>query len=105
MIVKTSTVALSPDGEYVAFLSGSEARVARADGTQPAVALKGHSQETHFVGFSPDGRNVVTTSQDRTTRVWSLDGRQEDLFRIDRSYPILALFTPNGRGVLTKDDN
>ena len=103
-VLDNKTVALSPDGEYVAFLSGNEARVARADGTQPAVVLSGHSAETHYVGFSLDGRDVVTTSQDRTTRVWNLDGQLENVFRVDRSYPIAALFTPDGGGVLTHDD-
>jgi WD40 repeat protein len=35
------------------------------------LTLKGHTADVRFVGFSPDGRLIATSSTDGTTRVWN----------------------------------
>jgi eukaryotic-like serine/threonine-protein kinase len=37
--------------------------------------LKGHRGDVHAIAFSPDGSRVVTSSSDRTTRVWDVNPR------------------------------
>ncbi|MEM9463340.1 MAG: CHAT domain-containing protein [Myxococcota bacterium] len=39
--------------------------------------LIGHQMEITSACFSPDGRRIVTTSNDGTARVWNADGREE----------------------------
>ncbi len=38
-----------------------------------AITLKGHEAAINHVGFSPTGKQLVTTSADNTARVWDLD--------------------------------
>jgi WD40 repeat protein len=52
--------------------------------------------------FSPDGRLVVTASQDNTGRVWSLDDGR-GLMSLDGHQDMLydARFSPDGTRILT----
>src|SRR5262249_35528599 len=47
------------------------ARVWKADGTGEPLVLRGHEGIVTSAVFSPDGARIVTTSEDKTARVWS----------------------------------
>jgi WD40 repeat protein len=52
--------------------------------------------------FSPDGRRVVTVSQDKTARVWNADGSGAALvLKGHEDWLISAAFSPDGRRVVT----
>src|SRR5262249_53692709 len=40
-------------------------------------ALEGHTNLTNYAVFSPDGKRILTTSQDSTARVWDVQTGQE----------------------------
>ena len=61
--------------------------------------LKGHSGNVHSASFSPDGKRIVTTSDDKTTRVWEVDsGKELAKLGVNGSRETtLALFSPDGK--------
>jgi WD40 repeat protein len=65
--------------------------------------LDGHADEIASVGFSPDGRSVVTASRDGSARVWLADGTGEALvLKVgDNESTFWAEFSPDGTRVLT----
>ena len=62
----------------------------------------GHTFWIWGVGFSPDGKYVLTASQDRTARLWdAATGKQLRLFPSHANAAIAsAIFTPDGRSVV-----
>src|SRR5262249_1794251 len=54
-------------------------RVWSADGTGQPVVLRGQGHWILSAGFSPDGKRILTASQDKTVWVWNADGTGEPL--------------------------
>jgi hypothetical protein len=65
--------------------------------------LLGHAGAVLSVAFSPDGKRVVTGSQDNTARVWDLSGQTPAATRLDghRGWVLSVAFSPDGKRVLT----
>ena len=65
--------AFSPDGQKILTLGDQVQTIALWDlhGNLLAV-LRGHESNINSAEFSPDGRQIVTTSSDRTTRLWDV---------------------------------
>jgi WD40 repeat protein len=53
-------------------------------------ALEGHGSWVRAVTFSPDGRHVVSGSDDRTLRMWEVASGQE-LCRLDGDFEFRAI--------------
>jgi uncharacterized delta-60 repeat protein len=106
-------VAFSPDGKNV--VSGSDDGTARAwqaqtgrevarmthEGWVNAVARMTYEDWVRAVAFSPDGRYVVSGSDDGTARVWSVETGQE-VARVTHDGAVSAVaFSPDGKYVVS----
>jgi len=66
-----SSLAFSPDTRYLAGAAGWAARIwDRSNGRQVAV-LAGHTGRVTGVSWSPDGRFLITSSEDGSARLWA----------------------------------
>jgi WD40 repeat protein len=70
-------------------------------GTELAV-LRGHEREVYCAAYSPDGSRVVTTSYDKTARIWDAATAQEiAVLRGHEDYVVSAAYSPDGARIIT----
>ena len=73
-----------------------------------AIQFKGHSEDIHFVVFSPDGKKVATASRDRSVRIWDVESEKE-LYKLARQNGDSGVlfnsvaFSPDSQKVVTTD--
>ena len=67
---------------------------------KPSV-LRGHRGRILHAAFSPDGTRIVTTSQDRTARIWDADGCLVHVLKGHGSPVLHAAFSPDSRHIVT----
>jgi len=75
---------------------------ARYSAGAPHAVLWGHEDAVHDVAWSPDGRRIVTASQDQTARVW--DGESGRLLHVLSGHQAdvtLAAWSPDGSHIAT----
>jgi WD40 repeat protein len=97
--------AISPDGQWIAAASepDNEVTLTRRSAEARPVPLGRHGGQIKSVQFSRDGKWFVTTSNDRTARVWSTEA-PEDVVRLEgghRAGLSFGSFSPDGRRVVT----
>lgn len=93
---------LSPGGLGVATTKGTIAQLWDAATGKLLHTLTGHRSLVTDAEFSPDGREVVTVSDDNTGRIWS--ARSGHLLRVlvGHSFPVnTGSFSPDGHWVVT----
>jgi WD40 repeat protein len=64
--------------------------------------MKGHDQVVNFAAFSPDGKRVVTASDDNTARIWDTDA---PIVLSEKKWVNAAAFSPDGTRVVTAPRN
>jgi WD40 repeat protein len=73
---------------------------------RPLLGLRGHQAGVNSASFSPDGRYVVTASDDGTARVWRADGVGDPIMLSGHEARVTnATFSPDGLLVLTASDD
>ena len=87
--------------------SAWEAQFLRTRAQPWLVALKGHDNPVTSVAFSPDGKTILTGSDDNTARVWDAASGQELLVLKGHDEWVRSVaFSPDGKTILTgSDDN
>ena len=109
-------VSWSPDGRWIATASAdSSVRVWEAATGTLQERLVGHTGVVNTVDWSPDSRRIVSGGSDGTARVWELEvhptrgtveveGRQVYVLSAQQTQSgLFAVFSPDGRRVLTGD--
>jgi WD40 repeat protein/serine/threonine protein kinase/TPR repeat protein len=75
-----------------------EARAADAQ----LMTIPGHTNHVNFATFSPDGRRIITASDDKTARIWDATTGREILRLSGHSDRVLfASFSPDNRHIVT----
>ncbi|MGE5342343.1 MAG: eIF2A-related protein [Candidatus Omnitrophota bacterium] len=63
--------------------------------------FKGHTDWISSAAFSPGGQRILTTSSDKTAKLWDLKGHLLTDFRGHKKTVMSAVFSPDGKQVLT----
>ena len=68
--------------------------------------LKGHAAPVECAAFSPDGRRIVTASNDKTARIWDAETGQQIMVLSGHSDVVEKVaFSPDGRRIVTSSDD
>ncbi len=95
-------VAFSKDDRRGVTWVGDEASIWDVTPLRCRVTLTGHSDLLTGASFSPNGRQVVTTSFDKTARVWDADsGAPIVTLSGHESHVLDAKFSPDGQRIVT----
>jgi WD40 repeat protein len=93
-----SVRAYSPDGRWLAVVNADEDILILLDAEthETAAQFRGHEGNIRSAAFSPDGRRLATCSQDRTVRVWTIDGGACQVLRGHTDDLFAVAFHPDG---------
>ncbi|MEM9770218.1 MAG: hypothetical protein AAF889_01215 [Cyanobacteria bacterium P01_D01_bin.73] len=65
------------------------------------ITLTGHGDRVFSVKFSPDGQTLASTSEDKTIRTWSRDGKPLQTFTGHTDLVTSVAFSPDGSGLIS----
>ena len=72
-IPPSPSLVFAPDGKTLATTDRKGALYLWETATgKQVLSMKGHEKQVHHVAFAPNGRRLVTSSEDSTARVWSI---------------------------------
>jgi WD40 repeat protein len=95
--------AINPDGQHAIVVPERDVLLYRLDRlARPERLLRAYEVQSY--DFSADGR-LVTAGSDRTGRIWDPDGRQTAVLRGPEDELTSALFTADGKRVLTSSND
>ena len=95
-----AAVALSADGRHAAVASAAKATVYDAHSGDTLFELQGHTGDIELLTFSHDGARIVTSSEDKTARVWSLAARTPKRVIAVAGTATFAAYDPTGARLL-----
>ncbi|MGB3790655.1 MAG: hypothetical protein WA949_21790 [Phormidesmis sp.] len=97
-----STVELSPSGQHLAIIT-KQGTGSLYDLSGDLISTFGSSRSIQALQFSPDERHIVVQSEDERIRLWDVE--DNSLESIGSSDTANVRFSPDGRIILTHDDN
>jgi WD40 repeat protein len=99
---RANRVVLSPDGKLILASSGETALVRDVQTGKHTRTFKGHTRGVYGLAFSPDGKLVLTGSDDKTARLWDLHtGKPIHNLQGHTNDVRAVAFSPDGKLVLT----
>lgn len=98
-------IEVSPDGRFAATsnLDGTVTIHNLTPGVfEPPFTLRGHAGQVWGIAFTPDSKQIVTTSRDTTVRLWDIEARKE-VATIGKhpTTPYSVAVSPDGRWAVT----
>ena len=92
----------SPDGGYLAIAMASNKSIVikRVSDMSTITTLTGHTDWVRSVEFSPDGKMLVSCSDDRSVRTWDLESNRSLRLAVLPDWGTKAAFTPDGGRVV-----
>jgi eukaryotic-like serine/threonine-protein kinase len=94
-----AALAYSPDGRWLAALAADGRTVLLLDARtcETIARFRGHEKFVFKAAFSPDSRRLASCSQDRTVRLWEIDGGAGRVLRGPTDEIFAVAFHPGGR--------
>ena len=100
------SVPYSPDSRHLVILAWNTAIIWDAETGEREIILRGHSLLLTSASYSPDGRHIVTSSNDGTAIIWDAEtGEQECVLRGHTDRVASASYSPDGRHIVTSSDD
>jgi len=96
-----SAAAFSHNGTKLLTATGKKATLWNMENGERIVEMIGHTDEVHYVSFSPDKRNIVTASLDNNVVLWDTLGSQVQRL-VANNGPVFSVdFMEDGKYVRT----
>jgi WD40 repeat protein len=90
--------ALSPDGQILAVDGWTNVLLLDAETLEPKGQLPENSAGFYGIAFSPDSKWLVSSSQDRTARLWDLETMTEERQFLGSEFPLRTpAISPDGK--------
>ena len=99
----------TPDGKKVVTarhgIRDKTARIWNTTSGKEEQKLTGHIKQVESAVFSPDGKKIVTTSEDDTARIWDAETGKE-LQKLEHTWHVIsAVFSSDGKKIVTAGGN
>jgi len=101
-----ASIDVSPDGELIAVGDGNIGTLLDPSGRRTGKldsGLEGHNGSILAIDFSPDGKRIITVSNDKTVKMWSAEGELLDTFTEHEGAVTACAFSPDGVFFATGD--